>query len=159
MFNLRVVYYNRRQLSPEDEALYGVTYCPSLHGLLSQSDIVSVNCPLNKETTGLIGQDEFAVMKDGSFFINTARGPVVDEEALIDALESGKIARAGLDVFDQEPSVNEYFLISDRVILQPHLGGLTDKAFQKAETECFENIRAFFEKGRPNSPVVEIKKP
>lgn len=157
MFNLTVLYHNRNQLSSKDEALYGVTYCNSLQDMLSQVDIVSVNCPLNKETTGLIGQEEFALMKDGVFFINTARGPIVDEESLVDALESGKVARAGLDVFDNEPSVNEYFQISDRVIMQPHLGGLTDKAFQKAETECFENVKALFRTGRPISPVIEIK--
>ena len=95
-------------------------------------------------------------MKDGVFLVNTARGAVVDETSLIDALESGKVARAGLDVFNNEPTVNPYFLTSDKVIIQPHLGGLTDMAFRRAERECFENIRAFFQRGRANSPVIEI---
>jgi phosphoglycerate dehydrogenase-like enzyme len=96
-------------------------------------------------------------MKDGAFLVNTARGPVVDEKALIAALESGKVTRAGLDVFANEPSPDPWFLQSDKVVIQPHLGGLTDSAFQKAERECFENIRAFFTKGKANSPVMEVK--
>ncbi|BDD54438.1 hypothetical protein MPDQ_003711 [Monascus purpureus] len=157
VFNLNIVYYNRNKLSAEEEARYGVSYCSSLHELLAVSDIVSVSCPLNARTAGLIGPAEFAAMKDGVFLINTARGPVVDEKSLIDALESGKVARAGLDVFDNEPNINPYFRTSDKVIIQPHLGGLTDMAFRKAERECFENIRALFQRGKPNSPVLQIK--
>ncbi|KAF5695167.1 glycerate-formate-dehydrogenase [Fusarium denticulatum] len=92
-------------------------------------------------------------MKDGSFFINTARGAIVNEAALKVALTSGKIARAGLDVLANEPAVDPWFLDQDNVIIQPHLGGLTDVAFQKAERECFENIRAFLKTGMANSPV------
>ncbi|KAL2815806.1 putative 2-hydroxyacid dehydrogenase [Aspergillus cavernicola] len=158
VFNLNIVYYNRNQLPTNDEAQYGVSYCKSLHELLAVSDVVSINCPLNTNTTGLIGSAEFAAMKDGVFLVNTARGPVVDEKSLIEALESGKVARAGLDVMDNEPNINPYFRTSDKVVIQPHLGGLTDMAFQKAERECFENIRALFQKGKPNSPVIDIKK-
>lgn len=92
-------------------------------------------------------------MKDGAFLINTARGAVIDEAALKAALTSGKVARAGLDVLCNEPNVDPWFFEQDNVVLQPHLGGLTDVAFQKAERECFENIRAFFETGKANSPV------
>lgn len=150
---MKIIYHNRSQLSTEEETKYGATYCKTLDELLGSSDVVSLNCPLNAETTGLIGEPQFAAMKDGVFLINTARGAVVDEKALIAALESGKVARAGLDVFVNEPKPDAYFLQSDKVIIQPHLGGLTDVAFQKAERECFENIRALFTKGKPNSPV------
>ncbi|KAH8689881.1 putative 2-hydroxyacid dehydrogenase [Talaromyces proteolyticus] len=158
VFNLKVVYHNRNQLSAEEEAQYGVSYCRTLHEMLSVSDIVSINCPLNEKTTGLIGAAEFACMKDGVFVVNTSRGPVIDEKSLIEALESGKVTRAGLDVFANEPNINTYFLNSDKVVIQPHLGGLTDIAFQRAERECFENIRALFQKGSPNSPVIDIMK-
>jgi phosphoglycerate dehydrogenase-like enzyme len=121
--------------------------------LLSTSDIVSINCPLNAATTNLISTAEFDAMKQGSLFINTARGAIVDEKALKGALESGKIARAGLDVLCNEPNVDPWFLDRDDVIVQPHLGGLTDVAFMKAERECFENVKAFFETGKANSPV------
>lgn len=156
-FNMNIKYYNRHRLPEAEEAKYGATYSSSLHELLGCADVVSLNCPLNANTTGLISTAEFAAMKDGAFLINTARGAVVDEPALIKALESGKVARAGLDVFCNEPNIDPYFLTTDKVVMQPHLGGLTDFAYHKAEKECFENIRAFYRTGRPNSPVIEIK--
>ncbi|KAF2117021.1 hypothetical protein BDV96DRAFT_490415 [Lophiotrema nucula] len=153
VFNLKIRYYSRHQLPKEEEAEYNATYCTSLHALLSSSDIVSINCPLNAETTNLISKEEFAAMKDGAFLINTARGAIIDEAALKQALEGGKVARAGLDVLCNEPNVDPWFFDREDVVLQPHLGGLTDVAFQKAERECFENIRAFFKTGKANSPV------
>lgn len=150
---MKIRYYNRRQLPKEEEEVYQATYCSSLRELLSSSDVVSINCPLNANTTKLISTNEFAAMKDGAFLVNTARGAVFDEAALKLALQSGKVARAGLDVLCDEPSVDPWFLEQDNVIVQPHLGGLTDVAFQKAERECFENIWAYFEKGKANSPV------
>jgi lactate dehydrogenase-like 2-hydroxyacid dehydrogenase len=92
-------------------------------------------------------------MKDGTYLINTARGAVIDESALKVALESGKVTRAGLDVLCNEPNVDPWFLDRHDVIVQPHLGGLTDVAFMKAERECFENIRSFFTTGKAHSPV------
>lgn len=150
---MKIRYYNRRQLQKEQEDTYKATYCSSLHELLSSSDVVSINCPLNANTTNLISTAEFSAMKDGAFLVNTARGAVVDEAALKVALQSGKVARAGLDVLCNEPSVDPWFFEQDNVIVQPHLGGLTDVAFQKAERECFENIRAYFQNGQANSPV------
>lgn len=154
---MKIKYYNRRQLSAEDEATYNATYCNSLHELLGTADVVSLNCPLNSETTNLIGDAEFAAMKHGVYLVNTSRGAVVDEQALIRALESGKVARAGLDVFTNEPNPDPYLLQSTKTVVQPHLGGLTDNAYQKAERECFDNIRALFTRGKPNSPVMEIR--
>src|ERR1700709_194211 len=110
VFNITVQYYNRHQLPPEVETEYNVTYRPTLSDLLRTSDIISINCPLNADTEHLISHAQFADMKDGVFFINTARGAIVDETALIAALESGKVKRAGLDVFETEPGVNRYFL-------------------------------------------------
>ena len=104
-FNLNVKYYNRNQLSAKEEADLGVSYCSSMEDLLRESDVFSVNCPLNAKTTGLIGKKEFSLMKDGVFFVNTARGAIVDEAALVEAIKSGKVARAGLDVFTDEPKV------------------------------------------------------
>lgn len=153
---MRIKYYKRNQLSPKLEEQYKASYCSTLHELLSSADVVSINCPLNKATEGLIGPVEFQAMKDGAFFINTARGQVVQENALKEALESGKITRAGLDVFCNEPNIDPWFLESDKCIVQPHLGGLTDAAFQRAERECFENVRALFTTGVPNSPVNSV---
>ncbi|KAH6886301.1 hypothetical protein B0T10DRAFT_576085 [Thelonectria olida] len=152
-FNMKIAYHNRHQLPNEEEATYNAAYCSSLKELLSTADVVSLNCPLNANTTNLISTDEFAAMKDGTFLINTARGAIVDEAAFKVALQSGKVARAGLDVLCNEPNVDPWFFEQENVIVQPHLGGLTDVAFQKAERECFENIKAFFETGKANSPV------
>ena len=153
---MKIHYYNRTRLSEDLEKQYTATYCANLKQLLSISDVVSINCPLNASTTNLISSAEFAAIKDGVYLVNTARGPIVDEKALIEALEGRKVHRAGLDVFADEPKINPYFLTSDRCIVQPHLGGLTDGAFAKAETECLENIRSFFETGRPVAPVNEV---
>ena len=153
--NMKIYYYNRTRLSQESETQSRATFCSTLEGLLSVSDVISVNFPLSVETTNLISTSEFAAMKDGVYLLNAARGPIIDEDALIQALESGKVCRAGLDVFTGEPNINKYFLESDKCIIQPHLGGLTDGAFKKAETECFENIKTYFETGRPVAPVNE----
>lgn len=152
-FNMKIIYHNRNQLSAAEEAKYNAKYYKDLHGLLSASDVVSISCPLNDQTTGLIGEAEFLAMKDGVYLVNTARGAIIDEKALISALESGKVTRAGLDVFMNEPSPDPWFFQSDKVVIQPHMGGLTDTAYQRAERECFENIRAFFTMGKANSPV------
>ncbi|KAG9780421.1 hypothetical protein KCU88_g3695, partial [Aureobasidium melanogenum] len=143
-------------IGKEVEQQYQAQYCPTLHSLLAESDVVSISCPLDASTTNLISHAEFAAMKDGSFLVNTARGAVIHEQALIAALESGKVARAGLDVFCNEPNINPYFRSSDKIVAQPHMGGLTDVAFMKSERECFENIRSLFKTSRPVAPVNEI---
>src|ERR1700712_835803 len=99
---MHVQYYNRRQMPPEDELIYNVTYCKTLDELLRTSDVISVSCPLDASTKGLLSYKEFAQMKDGVFLVNTARGAIIDEDALVFALESGKVSRAGLDVFEDE---------------------------------------------------------
>lgn len=157
-FNLKIKYHNRHRLPADEEAKYGAEYYGTLHELLAASDIVSLSIPLNAQTTGLMGSAEFAAMKNGAFLVNTSRGAVVNEEALKEALTSGKVARAGLDVLCNEPDVDPWFLQSDKVIIQPHLGGLTDMAFQRGERECLENIRALFRTGKPLSPVIDITK-
>lgn len=153
VFGMKIHYHNRNRLSKDEEAEYEATYFPDLHSLLASADIISLHAPLNPKTTSMISRPEFAAMKQGSFLINTARGAIVDEEALIEALESGKLTRAGLDVFREEPKINEYFMKSDKVVLQPHMGGLTESSFAKSQRECLENLRAYFETGEPNSPV------
>jgi lactate dehydrogenase-like 2-hydroxyacid dehydrogenase len=155
---MKIKYHNRHRLPTDVEARYNAVYCGTLHELLESSDAVSINVPLNAETEGMIGPAEFEAMKDGCFLVNTARGAIINESALKAALTSGKVARAGLDVFCDEPDdVDPWFFESDKVIVQPHMGGLTDLAYRKAETECFENIRAYFRTGKPNSPVNQPK--
>ncbi|KAL7929660.1 D-isomer specific 2-hydroxyacid dehydrogenase [Trichoderma chlorosporum] len=155
-FHMKVKYYNRTRRSAEIEEACHAEYCSSLEELLSQADVVSIHCPLTPATTNLISHAEFKMMKNGAFLINTARGPIVDEEALIEALESGKVERAGLDVLGNEPNINPYFITSDKVVLQPHMGGWTEEAIRRAEKECFENVLRWKRDGRPVAPVNEV---
>ncbi|KAF2771429.1 hypothetical protein EJ03DRAFT_268409 [Teratosphaeria nubilosa] len=150
---LKVRYYARDgsivRNAPED-----AVHCSTLEELLTVADIVSLHCPLTDSTWHLIGERELALMKHGSYIINTARGPIVDNAALIEALESGKIAGAGLDVFEGEPyNIHPYFMESERVAVQPHMGGLTEGSFERAEEECLQNIQAWSTSGSPRTPV------
>ena len=99
---MKVVYWNRTRLSETEEAELGITY-GSREEVLAQSDFVSLHVALTPDTTHLIGPTELAAMKSTAYLINTARGPVVDEKALVEALKSGSIGGAGLDVFEKEP--------------------------------------------------------
>lgn len=116
-FYMKIKYYNRNQLPKDEEVRYGATYCKSLCELLASSDVISLNYPLDENTTNLIGEAEFAAIKDGVFRVNTARGTVIDEKGLIAAVEGGKVTRAGLDILINEP--NPYTLISCRVTRWP----------------------------------------
>lgn len=127
-----------------------------MYSLLASSDIVSVHVPATPKTTNLISAREFATMRPGSFFINTSRGATVDEVALIAALESGHLERAGLDVYANEPYIHPYFQSSDKVVLQPHMGGRTELSFWKAVREGFDNVVAWMKVGKPNSPVNDV---
>lgn len=102
---MKVVYHNRSRLAVDAEEQYNASFCLTLDELLASSDVISVNCPLNKETTNMLGREQFEKMKDGVYFVNTARGQIVDEEALVDALQSGKVKMAGLDAFSNEPDI------------------------------------------------------
>lgn len=118
-FGMKVQYHNRRQLpaSEEDGAKY-VTF----EELLKTSDVLSLNLGLNPSTRHIIGKAQFDMMKDGIIIVNTARGPLIDEAALVDALKSGKVWTAGLDVFEEEPKIHPGLLEAENVVLLPHIG-------------------------------------
>ncbi|WP_020616754.1 2-hydroxyacid dehydrogenase [Paenibacillus daejeonensis] len=123
-FDMNVVYHNRSR-KPDTEERLDITYL-ELDELLEQSDFVVLMTPLTKDTEGYIGAEAFAKMKQTAFFINASRGQTVDEAALIEALRTGAIAGAGLDVFDQEPvSADNPLLQMDQVVLVPHIGSAT----------------------------------
>lgn len=119
-FGMRIVATGSRATSDEAAAL-GVK-AEDLAGLLARSDVVSLHCPLNEDSRHLIGREELAAMRQGSYLVNTARGPLVDEEALADALDSGHLAGAGLDVHEHEPQVNERLRRLEQVVVLPHIG-------------------------------------
>jgi glyoxylate reductase len=123
-FGMELVYAGRRRVDPAVEGELGARLLP-LDELLSAADVVSLHCPLSAETRGLIGAAELARMKPTAFLVNTTRGAVVDESALVDALRTGTIAGAGLDVYEQEPEVNPGLLELENVVLLPHLGSAT----------------------------------
>jgi phosphoglycerate dehydrogenase-like enzyme len=124
-FDMEVLYTKRQRLSPEYEEMLDVRYA-ALDELLDRSDVVSLHVPQTDETTGLMGADAFSRMKATAVLVNTARGGLVDEDALVEALRSGSIAGAGLDVFVDEPlPVGHELTNLDNVLLSPHLGGGT----------------------------------
>ncbi|EIM87767.1 uncharacterized protein STEHIDRAFT_76378 [Stereum hirsutum FP-91666 SS1] len=152
MLGMRVVYFNRRRLGEEVEKELNATYV-SEDDLLAQSDVLSLHCPLTQETTGWLNAERIAKMKDGSFLVNTSRGAVVDEQALISALESRKIRRAGLDVFVNEPKPNEWFTKSPLVTVLPHWGAFTTGTIHRGEREVLDNVKQFVLTGKPRYPV------
>ncbi|RKO67029.1 phosphoglycerate dehydrogenase [Desulfofundulus salinus] len=137
-FKMRVIYYSRTRRFDLEERL-GVTFM-RLDQLLQESDFVTLHVPLSKETTGLIGERELALMKPAAFLINTARGAVIDEEALYRFLEEGRIAGAALDVFKQEPLRDSRLQKLDNVILTPHVGTYTKEAAQKMDLKAAELV-------------------
>jgi phosphoglycerate dehydrogenase-like enzyme len=144
LFNARVL-ATGRTLTPERAREAGAEAVP-LERLLRESDIISVHVPLNDSTRGMIGTKEFALIKPGAILINTARGPIVSESALIDALRSGKLSGAGLDVYDQEPLPMEHPLRKlDNVVLLSHRGYATEEILIERFHHAMQNILNFFE--------------
>ena len=114
--------------------------------LLQRSDIVSIHTRLSDRTRGLLGASELSLMKSSAYLINTSRGPIVDEDALLNALQSGAIAGAGLDVFDEEPLPSDHpFLSLDNVLLTPHLGYVTQETYVNFYGQTLENVRGYIE--------------
>jgi len=140
-FDMRILYCNRRR-DPEAEEQLGVTYAP-LAELLAESDFVTLNCPLTPETNRLIGAAQLAQMKRSAILINMARGGVVDTQALYEALASGTIAAAGLDVTEPEPLPRDHpLLLLKNVVIAPHLGSATNRTRQRMMERTVENLRA-----------------
>ena len=122
-FDMKIQYHNRRRVAPEKNPT-GAEYV-SLEHLLATSDVISVHLPLSDRTRHFIGREEISMMKDGVVIVNTARGPIIDEEALVEALESGKVFGAGLDVFEREPEIHEGLIRNNNTVLLPHTGTAT----------------------------------
>ncbi|KAK9447198.1 uncharacterized protein V1518DRAFT_421613 [Limtongia smithiae] len=158
VFGMRIIYHNRRPIALEDEKELGAEYCATLDELLAKCDVLSLNCPLTESTYHLISSREFALMKNGSYLVNTARGPIVDEAALKDALTSGKICRAGLDVFENEPNVDPFFLACERVTVQPHYGGFSVGTIRAGEKLVLGNVAAYLATGMPLTAVNKPRK-
>ena len=149
-FNMKVLYSGHHN-SPELDKIGGKLV--SLDELLRNSDFISLHVPLTPETKHLIGENEFAKMKPSAILINTARGPVVDENALINALKNKIITAAGLDVYDNEPNINPEFKKLDNVVLMPHVGTLTLETRIKMGLMLVKNVEAVLKGETPPNAV------
>ncbi|OGA31697.1 MAG: hypothetical protein A3F75_02215 [Betaproteobacteria bacterium RIFCSPLOWO2_12_FULL_64_23] len=147
-FSMRVLYWTPRRKTESEEREAGLSYVP-LDQLLAQSDFVSMHAPLTPETHHLMGAREFALMRPTAFFVNTARGAVVDEAALAHALAERRIAGAGLDVFEHEPKVEPALLAMPNVVLTPHLGSAVRELRESMAHVVVDNIVAVLEGKRP----------
>jgi glyoxylate reductase len=155
-FSMEVLYWGPRRKRPEDEADWGMQFVP-LDELLARSDFVSVHAPLTEGTRHLVGAREIALMKPTAFLVNTARGPIVDEAALVKALREKRIAGAGLDVFEHEPAVSKELLAMANVVLTPHLGSAVNELREGMAHAVVDNIFAILDERKPpNCWNVEI---
>ncbi|KJK76892.1 Putative 2-hydroxyacid dehydrogenase [Metarhizium anisopliae BRIP 53293] len=153
-FGMTIRYHNRARLSPELED--GAEYV-SLERLLAESDVLSLNLPLNPHTRHTISTDQFALMKPGIVIVNTARGAVMDEDALVKALDSGKVASVGLDVYEEEPKIHPGLIDNPNVLLVPHMGTWTVETQTKMEEWTISNVKLALEQGALKSIVPEQK--
>ncbi|UWR19973.1 2-hydroxyacid dehydrogenase [Sulfitobacter pontiacus] len=141
-FDMEIHYHNRSRLSPEDEA--GAIYHETLESLLAVSDFLSLHCPATPETVGLMNADRLAQLPKGAVLVNTARGNLIDEAALLDALDAGHIGAAGLDCFVTEPGGNPAFASYDNVMMMPHVGSATVQTRDAMGFKALDNLDAFF---------------
>lgn len=141
-FGMSIHYHNRSRLDPEREA--GAVYHDTAESLLSASDFLSINAPSSPETVGFLDAKRIALLPDGAVVVNTARGNVVEDDALIAALASGKLRAAGLDVFDGEPNVDPRYFELENTFLLPHLGSATIETRDAMGMCCLDNLDAFF---------------
>ena len=151
-FGMKIIYTRRNRLDEKIEKELSAQYV-SLDELLQQSDIVSLHCPYSTETHHLISDAQLSKMKKSSYLINTARGPIVNEEALANALINKTIAGAGLDVYEHEPKVNEKLLKLDNVVLLPHLGSATVETRTAMATTAANNAIEILSGNKPLNPV------
>ena len=139
---MKVIYHNRHQLSHDLEEKLNATYV-DFDTLVKEADFLTLHAPANKETNHIINKDVFKSMKSTAFLINVARGSLVDEQALIDAVKYGEIAGAGLDVYESEPHINPELVKLDNVVLTPHAGSATHVARYNLSKEAAKNVYSF----------------
>ena len=146
-FEMTVHYHNRSRLSADLEQ--GAQYHDTVDGLLEVSDFLSINCASTPETRALLNADAIARMPDGAIVVNTARGDIVDDDALISALQGGKLAAAGLDVFRGEPDIDPRYRTLENTFLLPHLGSATIETRIAMGMRAVDNLEAFFKGETP----------
>ena len=153
-FGLQIHYHNRKPVLPETEAKLEATYWESLDQMLSRVDIVSVNCPHTPATFHLLSARRLKLLKKDAILINTARGEIIDEAALVQLLDEGVVSGAGLDVFEHEPAVNPRLLRNSRVVLLPHMGSATLEGRIDMGEKVIINIKAWTDGHKPPDRVL-----
>ncbi len=154
-FGLSISYHNRHRLPEAVERETGALWQADIDMLLETSDIVSVHCPLNDQSRGMIDARRIALMEPTAYFINTSRAEIADEAALVDALAEGRIAGAGLDVYAHEPAVDTRLLALSNVVLLPHVGSATFEGRDATGAKVIANIRTWVDGHRPPDQVLE----
>lgn len=153
-FGMRVIFHDPYPPPPEVVQGLGVEQKPTAEEVLREADFVSLHCPATPETRHLINAQRLALMKPTAFLINTARGDIVDEAALVAALKSHRIAGAALDVFEKEPQVHPELVSMENVVLLPHLGSATQETRVAMGLRALDNLKAFFAGAAPRDRVV-----
>ena len=151
-FDMEVHYYNRHRLSPEIEA--GAIYHAELHDLLPHSQFLTIHCPATPQTHHLLNAERIALLPDGAVVVNTARGAVVDDDALISALQSGRLFAAGLDVFNGEPNIDPRYRELDNTFLLPHIGSATRETRDAMGFRALDNLDAIMAGREPTDRLV-----
>lgn len=146
-FGMDLHYHSRRPVGPQDDQ--GARYHARFEDMLPHCDFLSINCASTAETRGIVNEQTIALLPDGAIVINTARGDIVDDEALIRALSSGKLAAAGLDVFKGEPRIDPRYRGLDNVFLLPHIGSATPGTRSAMAHKCIDNLEQFFRGEKP----------
>lgn len=154
-FGMNIFYNKRHRLPASVEEELGVAFEADLDRLIVKSDIITLHCPLTAETDRLMNRARIGMMKPDAYLINSSRGELVDEDALIEALTRGKIAGAGLDVYTHEPAIDSRFLSIPNVVLLPHLGSATFEGREASGEKVIANIRIFADGHRPPDQVLE----
>ena len=150
-FDMEIHYTKRRRLNPEQEA--GAIYHETVEDLLPHCDVLSLHCPATPETLNLMNAEHLALLPDGAILVNTARGAIVDEAALMAALRRGKLAAAGLDVYKDEPHIDPAFFDIENAFLLPHIGSATGETRDAMGYRALDNLDAFFAGGEPRDRV------
>ncbi|ESW87346.1 2-hydroxyacid dehydrogenase [Mesorhizobium sp. LSJC269B00] len=159
-FGLSIHYHNRHRVLPAVEEGLEATYWESLDQMLARMDIISVNCPSTPATFHLLSARRLALLQPTAYVVNTARGDIIDEEALVKLIQDGKIAGAGLDVYEHEPALNSKLLklaAKNKVVLLPHMGSATIEGRIDMGEKVIINIRAFFDGHRPPDRVLPLR--
>lgn len=153
-FGLEVIYHSRKPLPASVEQMLGMRHVEYLDALMAETDILTLHCPLTEETRGMIDARRIELMQPGGCIINTARAEIVDQEAMIEALQSGHLAGAGLDVYPDEPAVDPRLLEHPNVMTLPHIGSATVEGREASGEKVIANIRFWMDGHRPPDQVL-----